>query len=203
MSVWIISLSFIKQQAEVQDDGSDDDDVDDDEVFGFISFLNLTERKVGIPDYLLGRCKCGCALLFCLEQHAEIVGSGFWILLWRVMVLEVLHRLVFFWILSCITCWRSENWNRELRLVCPVFPGQLSCQPLTSLHFQLLNCAVECPGVVAPSCIPVSSELVFALSFRLVNIRGIVRCFGDHLRELSVGLLDAPFKFTVKIFLRK
>lgn len=50
MSVWIISLSFIKQQAEVQEDSSDDDDVDDDEVFGFISFLNLTERKVGIPD---------------------------------------------------------------------------------------------------------------------------------------------------------
>lgn len=47
MSIWVIAFPFIQQQAEVQEDSSDDED-DDDEVFGFISCLNLTERKVGI-----------------------------------------------------------------------------------------------------------------------------------------------------------
>lgn len=36
----------------MQEDSSDDEE-DDDEVFGFISCLNLTERKVGIPQYHL------------------------------------------------------------------------------------------------------------------------------------------------------
>lgn len=36
---------FCCQQAEVPEDDSDDE-VDPDEVFGFISLLNLTERKV-------------------------------------------------------------------------------------------------------------------------------------------------------------
>lgn len=47
MSIWVIAFPFIQQQAEVQEDSSDDEE-DDDEVFGFISCLNLTERKVGI-----------------------------------------------------------------------------------------------------------------------------------------------------------
>lgn len=49
MSIWVVASPSIQQQAEVQEDSSDDDDEDDDEVFGFISCLNLTERKVGIP----------------------------------------------------------------------------------------------------------------------------------------------------------
>lgn len=48
MSVWAVAFPSIQQQAEMQEDSSDDDE-DDDEVFGFISCLNLTERKVGIP----------------------------------------------------------------------------------------------------------------------------------------------------------
>ena len=36
---------FLKQQTDVSEDS--DDDVDEDEIFGFISLLNLTERKVG------------------------------------------------------------------------------------------------------------------------------------------------------------
>ena len=36
---------FWKQQTDVSEDS--DDEVDEDEIFGFISLLNLTERKVG------------------------------------------------------------------------------------------------------------------------------------------------------------
>ena len=36
---------FLKQQTDVSEDS--DDEVDEDEIFGFISLLNLTERKVG------------------------------------------------------------------------------------------------------------------------------------------------------------
>lgn len=58
-------IGSIIKQAEVQDDGSDDDDVDDDEVFGFISFLNLTERKgtqcgEQIKELILSRCEKSC-----------------------------------------------------------------------------------------------------------------------------------------------
>ncbi|OXB62954.1 hypothetical protein ASZ78_014966 [Callipepla squamata] len=61
----ILSHSFIKQQGEVQEDSSDDDDVDDDEVFGFISLLNLTERKgtqcaEQIKELILHQCEKSC-----------------------------------------------------------------------------------------------------------------------------------------------
>ncbi|KFP17855.1 BRCA2 and CDKN1A-interacting protein, partial [Egretta garzetta] len=60
-------IGSIIKQAEVQEDSSDDDD-DDDEVFGFISFLNLTERKgtqcaEQIKELILSRCEKSC------EQH--------------------------------------------------------------------------------------------------------------------------------------
>ncbi|KAI6066595.1 BRCA2 and CDKN1A-interacting protein [Aix galericulata] len=60
-------IGSIIKQAEVQEDSSDDDD-DDDEVFGFISFLNLTERKgtqcaEQIKELILSRCEKNC------EQH--------------------------------------------------------------------------------------------------------------------------------------
>ncbi|XP_035185305.1 BRCA2 and CDKN1A-interacting protein [Oxyura jamaicensis] len=59
-------IGSIIKQAEVQEDSSDDDD--DDEVFGFISFLNLTERKgtqcaEQIKELILSRCEKNC------EQH--------------------------------------------------------------------------------------------------------------------------------------
>ncbi|NXK52745.1 BCCIP protein, partial [Chauna torquata] len=62
-------IGSIIKQAEVQEDSSDDDDDgDDDEVFGFISFLNLTERKgtqcaEQIKELILSRCEKNC------EQH--------------------------------------------------------------------------------------------------------------------------------------
>lgn len=40
-----IFFFFWKQQTDVSEDS--DDEVDEDEIFGFISLLNLTERKVG------------------------------------------------------------------------------------------------------------------------------------------------------------
>ncbi|XP_074963776.1 BRCA2 and CDKN1A-interacting protein [Phalacrocorax aristotelis] len=57
-------IGSIIKQAEVQEDSSDDDD-DDDEVFGFISCLNLTERKgtqcaEQIKELLLSRCEKNC-----------------------------------------------------------------------------------------------------------------------------------------------
>ncbi|XP_068545245.1 BRCA2 and CDKN1A-interacting protein [Anas acuta] len=57
-------IGSIIKQAEVQEDSSDDDD-DDDEVFGFISFLNLTERKgtqcaEQIKELILSRCEKNC-----------------------------------------------------------------------------------------------------------------------------------------------
>uniref|UniRef100_A0A8B9IF49 Protein BCCIP homolog n=1 Tax=Anser cygnoides TaxID=8845 RepID=A0A8B9IF49_ANSCY len=60
-------IGSIIKQAEVQEDSSDEDD-DDDEVFGFISFLNLTERKgtqctEQIKELILSRCEKNC------EQH--------------------------------------------------------------------------------------------------------------------------------------
>ncbi|KAF1504507.1 BRCA2 and CDKN1A-interacting protein, partial [Megadyptes antipodes antipodes] len=60
-------IGSIIKQAEVQEDSSDDDD-DDDEVFGFISCLNLMERKgtqcaEQIKELILSRCEKSC------EQH--------------------------------------------------------------------------------------------------------------------------------------
>ncbi|NXC67353.1 BCCIP protein, partial [Anhinga anhinga] len=58
-------IGSIIKQAEVQEDSSDDDDDDDDEVFGFISCLNLTERKgtqcaEQIKELILSRCEKSC-----------------------------------------------------------------------------------------------------------------------------------------------
>ncbi|NXH09891.1 BCCIP protein, partial [Bucco capensis] len=60
-------VGSIIKQAEVQEDSSDDDE-DDDEVFGFISCLNLTERKdtqcaEQIKELILSQCEKSC------EQH--------------------------------------------------------------------------------------------------------------------------------------
>ncbi|NXM25900.1 BCCIP protein, partial [Oxyruncus cristatus] len=57
-------IGSIIKQAEVQEDSSDDDE-DDDEVFGFISCLNLTERKgtqcaEQIKELVLSRCEKSC-----------------------------------------------------------------------------------------------------------------------------------------------
>ncbi|KAM4667876.1 BRCA2 and CDKN1A-interacting protein [Amazona ochrocephala] len=59
-------IGSVIKQAEVQEDS--DDDEDDDEVFGFISCLNLTERKdtqcvEQIKELILSRCEKSC------EQH--------------------------------------------------------------------------------------------------------------------------------------
>ncbi|XP_051657171.1 BRCA2 and CDKN1A-interacting protein isoform X2 [Manacus candei] len=62
-------IGSIIKQAEVQEDSSDDDDDDDDdEVFGFISCLNLTERKgtqcaEQIKELVLSHCEKSC------DQH--------------------------------------------------------------------------------------------------------------------------------------
>ncbi|XP_065494862.1 BRCA2 and CDKN1A-interacting protein [Caloenas nicobarica] len=60
-------IGSIIKQAEVQEDSSDDEE-DDDEVFGFISCLNLMERKgtqcaEQIKELILSRCEKSC------EQH--------------------------------------------------------------------------------------------------------------------------------------
>ncbi|XP_069720270.1 BRCA2 and CDKN1A-interacting protein [Phaenicophaeus curvirostris] len=60
-------IGSIIKQAEVQEDSSDDDG-DDDEVFGFISCVNLTERKgtqcaEQVKELVLSRCEKSC------EQH--------------------------------------------------------------------------------------------------------------------------------------
>ncbi|KFO78079.1 BRCA2 and CDKN1A-interacting protein, partial [Cuculus canorus] len=60
-------IGSIIKQAEVQEDSSDDDE-NDDEVFGFISCVNLTERKgtqcaEQIKELVLSRCEKSC------EQH--------------------------------------------------------------------------------------------------------------------------------------
>ncbi|XP_014466853.2 BRCA2 and CDKN1A-interacting protein [Alligator mississippiensis] len=57
-------IGSVIKQTEVQDD-SDDDDGDEDEVFGFISLLNLTERKgtqcaEQIKELILSRCEKNC-----------------------------------------------------------------------------------------------------------------------------------------------
>ncbi|XP_061857591.1 BRCA2 and CDKN1A-interacting protein [Colius striatus] len=57
-------IGSIIKQAEVQEDSSDDDE-DDDEIFGFISCLNLTERKgtqcaEQIKELILSRCEKSC-----------------------------------------------------------------------------------------------------------------------------------------------
>ncbi|NXY17019.1 BCCIP protein, partial [Atrichornis clamosus] len=57
-------IGSIIKQAEVQE-GSSDEDEDDDEVFGFISCLNLTERKgtqcaEQIKELVLSRCEQSC-----------------------------------------------------------------------------------------------------------------------------------------------
>ncbi|CAN0188783.1 unnamed protein product [Bubo scandiacus] len=62
-------IGSIIKQAEVEENSSDDDDDEvDDEVFGFISCLNLTERKgtqcaEQIKELILSRCEKSC------EQH--------------------------------------------------------------------------------------------------------------------------------------
>ena len=44
-----------------------DDEVDEDEIFGFISLLNLTERKVSFTEWLLKPGICGKDGVFCVR----------------------------------------------------------------------------------------------------------------------------------------
>ncbi|XP_018616775.2 protein BCCIP homolog isoform X2 [Scleropages formosus] len=59
-------IGSVVKQAEIPEDSDDDDDDDPDEVFGFISLVNLTERK-GVPcveqvkELLLSQCEKVCA----------------------------------------------------------------------------------------------------------------------------------------------
>ncbi|NWI14929.1 BCCIP protein, partial [Crypturellus soui] len=69
------------KQAEVQEDsGGDDDDDDIDEVFGFISLINLTERK-GTPcaeqikELILSRCEMNCEQRV-VEQLDKILNDN-------------------------------------------------------------------------------------------------------------------------------
>ncbi|CAN8215794.1 unnamed protein product [Coccothraustes coccothraustes] len=72
-------IGSIIKQAEVQEDSSDDED-DDDEVFGFISCLNLTERK-GTPcaeqikELLLSRCEQSCEQRV-VEQLSKLLNDS-------------------------------------------------------------------------------------------------------------------------------
>ncbi|NXQ60200.1 BCCIP protein, partial [Anthoscopus minutus] len=71
-------IGSIIKQAEVQEDSSDDED--DDEVFGFISCLNLTERKgtqcaEQIKELLLSRCEQSCEQRV-LEQLSKLLNDS-------------------------------------------------------------------------------------------------------------------------------
>ncbi|NXO38342.1 BCCIP protein, partial [Locustella ochotensis] len=73
-------IGSIIKQAEVQEDSSDDDEDDDDEVFGFISCLNLTERKgtqcaEQIKELLLRRCEQSCEQRV-LEQLSKLLNDS-------------------------------------------------------------------------------------------------------------------------------
>ncbi|NWV67496.1 BCCIP protein, partial [Malurus elegans] len=73
-------IGSIIKQAEVQEDNSDDDDEDDDEVFGFISCLNLTERKgtqcaEQIKELLLSRCE-ECCDQCVVEQLSKLLNDS-------------------------------------------------------------------------------------------------------------------------------
>ncbi|XP_058666687.1 BRCA2 and CDKN1A-interacting protein [Ammospiza caudacuta] len=72
-------IGSIIKQAEVQEDSSDDEE-DDDEIFGFISCLNLTERKgtqcaEQIKELLLGRCEQSCEQQV-LEQLSKLLSDS-------------------------------------------------------------------------------------------------------------------------------
>ncbi|NWV44829.1 BCCIP protein, partial [Daphoenositta chrysoptera] len=72
-------IGSIIKQAEVQEDSSDDDE-DDDEVFGFISCLNLTERKgtqcaEQIKELLLSRCEQSCDQRV-VEQLSKLLNDS-------------------------------------------------------------------------------------------------------------------------------
>lgn len=73
-------IGSIIKQAEVQEDSSDDDDEDDDEVFGFISCLNLTERKgtqcaEQIKELLLSRCEQSCEQRV-VQQLSDLLNNS-------------------------------------------------------------------------------------------------------------------------------
>ncbi|XP_016154690.1 PREDICTED: BRCA2 and CDKN1A-interacting protein [Ficedula albicollis] len=72
-------IGSIIKQAEVQEDSSDDEE-DDDEVFGFISCLNLTERKgtqcaEQIKELLLSRCEQSCEQRV-VEQLSKLLNDS-------------------------------------------------------------------------------------------------------------------------------
>ncbi|NXN78019.1 BCCIP protein, partial [Bombycilla garrulus] len=73
-------IGSIIKQAEVQEDSSDDEEDDDDEVFGFISCLNLTERKgtqcaEQIKELLLSHCEQSCEQPV-LEQLRKLLNDS-------------------------------------------------------------------------------------------------------------------------------
>ncbi|XP_066046829.1 BRCA2 and CDKN1A-interacting protein isoform X1 [Chamaea fasciata] len=83
-------IGSIIKQAEVQEDSSGDEEDDDDEVFGFISCLNLTERKQvkkapfclqgtqcaeQIKELLLSRCEQSCEQRV-LEQLGQLLNDS-------------------------------------------------------------------------------------------------------------------------------
>ncbi|XP_062435571.1 BRCA2 and CDKN1A-interacting protein isoform X1 [Rhea pennata] len=71
-------IGSIIKQAEIQEDSGDDDD--EDEVFGFISLLNLTERKdtqcaEQIKELILSRCEKNCEQCV-VEQLEKILNDN-------------------------------------------------------------------------------------------------------------------------------
>uniref|UniRef100_A0A4W5LGK6 BRCA2 and CDKN1A interacting protein n=1 Tax=Hucho hucho TaxID=62062 RepID=A0A4W5LGK6_9TELE len=64
VALFCVLACFCYQQAEVPEDSEEDEDPAD-EVFGFISMLNLTERKgvqcvEEVKDLILGQCEKSC-----------------------------------------------------------------------------------------------------------------------------------------------
>lgn len=58
-------MFLLKQQTDVSEDS--DDEVDEDEIFGFISLLNLTERKVSFHEGYLKPGTCDQDGVFCVR----------------------------------------------------------------------------------------------------------------------------------------
>lgn len=58
-------IGSVIKQTDVSEDS--DEEVDEDEIFGFISLLNLTERKVSFTEWHLTPGICGQDGVFCVR----------------------------------------------------------------------------------------------------------------------------------------
>lgn len=91
-----IFFFFWKQQTDVSEDS--DDEVDEDEIFGFISLLNLTERKVGFIGWPL-------EWLFLRPEPTKLILFNPW---WRCVLYQTKILDVLLWNLTVIlfSIWR-------------------------------------------------------------------------------------------------